>query len=160
VFSPDGLDQGTATLLRHLAGLPVPGRAADLGCGAGHLGLALARRGAAAWLMDADHRAVSAATANANALGITTEVAWADAEDPWPRDFDLVVANPPAHRGTAVDLGPGTALLAKGVEALAPGGRLLAVANRQLAYERVIARFGSLTVHDRGPFKILELRRG
>ncbi len=160
VFSPDGLDAGTATLLRFRHGEPPVASVADLGCGAGHLGLHEARRGARAWLMDADHRAVTAAAANAEALGLRVDTAWADEADPWPTGVDLVLANPPAHRGQTVDLGPGTALLAKGLEILAPGGRLLAVANRQLPYERALGRFGALTIHDRGPFKILELRRG
>lgn len=161
VFSHDALDEGTATLLACLDDLPSPRRLADLGCGAGHLGLAALRRwpDATAWLGDADHRAVTVATANAMALGLggRATVAWWDAQEALPAtDLDLVLMNPPAHAGAAVSTDAAHAMFRAARAALAPGGVLAVVANRQLPYERPLALMGRVTTMPSGPrFKVL-----
>jgi len=161
VFSHDALDEGTATLLACLKDLPAPRRLADLGCGAGHLGLAALRRwtDAHGWLGDADHRAVTAATANAATLGVAgrTTVAWWDAQEALPvHDLDLVLMNPPAHAGAAVSTDAAHAMFRAARAALAPGGVLAVVANRQLPYERPLAHLGRVTTMPSGPrFKVL-----
>ena len=160
VFSHDALDEGTATLLAVLADLPAPSRVADLGCGAGHLGLAALRRWpqATAWLGDADHRAVTVAQGNAQDLGLAgrATVAWWDAQEALPTGgFDLILTNPPAHAGAATSTDAAHAMFRVARGALAPGGRLVVVANRQLPYERPLAQLGCLTTMPSGPrFKV------
>ncbi len=163
VFSGDGLDAGTALVLEVIASSTgTPGTIVDLGCGAGHLGLAAARRHLAATvhLVDADARAMRAAAGNAQQLGVAERcrVGWWDDQDPWPAPADLVLCNPPAHAGTANDLDPARRLFHLAAMNLRPGGQLLVVANRHLPYERDLRVLGAVTVVvERGGFKVLRI---
>ncbi len=165
VFSHGDLDGGTALLLAHLADESPAERVLDLGCGAGHLGIhALLRWPAAhAWLVDADARAVAAAQRNLSDLQITARatVTWWDAAEPLPATgFTVVVCNPPCHAGKANDYTVAQSMFRQAVAALAAGGRLLVVANRQLPYEADLAALGTLDIAvEQGGFKIMRLRR-
>jgi 16S rRNA (guanine1207-N2)-methyltransferase len=154
VFSGDGLDAGTALLLSCLAEQPTPAGVADVGCGAGHLGIAAAELWPAAHirLLDADHRAVVCARGNLP----TAECHWWDELDLWPApEVDLALLNPPCHAGTASDVSAARRLFAA-----VRARRLLVVANRQLPYEADLARLGALRqVADDGRFKVLEMSR-
>lgn len=154
VFSGDGLDGGTQALLTVLAEESDATSVADVGCGAGHLGLAAQRLfpTAKVWLLDADARAVACARGNVPGA----EALWWDDQDPWPAgEVDLALLNPPCHAGNAVDLGAARRLFA-----VVRAKRLLVVANRQLAYEDDLAALGTLTVRlDDGRFKVLEITR-
>jgi 16S rRNA (guanine1207-N2)-methyltransferase len=162
VFSYDRIDQGTALLLQQLGeceGL----RVLDAGCGYGPLGLAAARLGASRVdLLDVSLPAVAAARENSARLGLPQATAEAsDAlEAAAGRSYDLIISNPPFHAGKAVDTTMAAAFIAQARALLAPGGRLLLVANQFLPYERQIgAQFGTLAVvaTDRS-YKVLELR--
>ncbi len=158
VFSGDGLDGGTALLLQVIAELDLPadfaGKIVDVGCGAGHLGVAAARRWPAAnvTMLDADARAVACARRNAHGYPIT--VAWWDDHDVWPvADADVVVMNPPCHAGTSIDLS-----VARRLFGIVKARRLLVVANRQLAYEADLQRLGTVDcVAEDGRFKVLSV---
>ena len=160
VFSPDAIDPATALLQQHLG--VIPARVADLGCGAGHLGLwaALSAPDCTVLLADADARAVRCAEDNAQALGLgaRTTTLWWSAEEPLPAQVDLVLCNPPAHAGAADSTQAAVAMFRSAVAALAPGGRMLLVANRHLPYERPLSYLGRVNpVADDGRFKVLEL---
>lgn len=150
VFSSGGVDPGTALLLEHLGRVEPPRRLFDSGCGLGVLGLAAARRWpeARAVLADVDDRAVTAARSNAaaNNLADHVECHWWDAcaePPPLAGRCDLALINPPFHAGgAAVDLAPGQAVIQAARQALAPGGRVLLVANRTLPWERELAALG------------------
>lgn len=167
VFAQGALDNGTAVLLARLAEEPAAARVLDLGCGAGHLGLhALLRWSHAhAWFVDGDARAVAAVQRNLSAeglrLGARGNAVWWDVSEPLPADgFDLVLCNPPCHAGTGNDYTIATAMFRAAVAALAPGGRLLVVANRQLPYESTLGVLGALDIPvQQDGFKILRLRR-
>lgn len=167
VFSGDGLDQGTAFLIRRLAGVANASRVLDLGCGAGHLAIAALRRwrSCRALLLDADARAVACATANCARLGLAerAEVRWWCERDepPAATSCDLVLVNPPCHAGSELDLFKAEALLDIAGRTLRPGGRMLVVANRRLPYETILARIGTLApVEERDAFKVIEVTRG
>lgn len=166
VFSADDLDPGSRLLLDHLHRVETAERVLDPGCGLGVLGLAAVRRfpGARAVLADADARAVAATRRNAAALGVERrcEALWWDATvDPPPAaGCDLVVCNPPFHRGVRIDLGTTRAVLDAAARALVPGGRALVVALRTLPLERDLAAHGELEqLADRDGYKLLQLRR-
>ncbi len=159
VFSGDGLDGGTALLLTVLAQEEPAAAIVDVGCGAGHLGLAAARRfpSAQVWLLDADHRAVACAAANAAMIAPGQALAqWWDDADPWPvPDADLALLNPPWHAGTAADVSAARRLFM-----VSAARRLLVVANRHLPYEHDARALGVLRLcADDGRFKVLEITR-
>jgi 16S rRNA (guanine1207-N2)-methyltransferase len=165
VFSGDDLDHGTALLQAELARRPPAAQVVDLGCGAGHLGLAAAKRWpqARVWLGDADLRAVRSTRLNASRLGVTDRctVAWWDAGEALPATaVDLALVNPPCHAGVAVSLATARRLFQVASASLGPQGELLVVANRRLPYEADLAALGSLeVVTQEGGFKVLALRR-
>jgi 16S rRNA (guanine1207-N2)-methyltransferase len=167
VFGGGRLDAGTASLIRVLADLPPARQVLDLGCGSGHLGLNALLRwpSARAWFVDADARAVAAVQANLAParldLAARAQVAWWDVSEPLPASgFDLILNNPPCHAGTANDLAVAGAMFRCATAALAPGGRLMVVANRHLPYEQELARNGPLeVVRQEGGFKVLAVTR-
>lgn len=166
VFSADALDPGSRLLLDHLDRIGTAERVLDPGCGLGVLGLAALRRfpGARAVLADADARAVAAARRNAANLGLRRrcDALWWDAAvDPPPASgCDLVVCNPPFHRGVRVDLATARAVLGAAGRSLAPGGLALVVALRTLPFERDLTSVGELEqLADRDGYKLLQLRR-
>ena len=169
VFSRSTLDGGTALLVSYLEQVAPAERVLDLGCGGGHLGLNALLRWpqAQAWFVDADVRAIEAVHANLGGelrafhLHERATVTWWDVSETLPATgFDLILANPPCHSGTAVDLTTARAMFRIAHAALAPEGRLLVVANRQLPYEADLAALGRLEVMtQQGGFKLLSLRR-
>lgn len=141
VFSHDRLDPGSGLLLQVLARTPAAGRVLDLGCGTGVLGLAAARQGArAADLVDDNLLAVLAARENARRLGLPqARVLPGDGTAPVEnREYDLVLSNPPFHAGKGVDYRAAHAFIAGARRVLAPGGRLVLVANRFIRYDRLL----------------------
>lgn len=160
-FNTNRLDAGTALLVRALvnAGLLESGRhgrAVDVGSGSGILAALLARAG---WTVLATD--VSAAACESTALTVaanSVEVAVMPTVGlaGVAGGLDLVVTNPPFHRGTAKDSTPTRDLFEQAGQRLRPGGELWVVFNSHLPYlgwlreligpTRVITRDRSYTV--------------
>lgn len=135
VFAAGRLDAGAAALI---AGMRVtPGALTlDLGCGAGVVGLAALRRGAAVALTDVSARAVAAARATLAANGYPNapvSLACGAAAFAAPA-FEVVLANPPFHSGRGVDFEVSQLFVSEAARVLRPGGKLYLVANRFLPY--------------------------
>ncbi|CAN5684375.1 MAG: class I SAM-dependent methyltransferase [Ilumatobacteraceae bacterium] len=130
VFSHGRVDTGAALLLREAPALPAAGTLLDLGCGAGPIALAMARRvpDATVWAIDVNERAraLTATNAAANSIGNVTVAAPEDV--PIDLRFDAIWSNPPIRVGKAVL----HELLATWLERLAPGGHALLVVQRHL----------------------------
>lgn len=123
IFSSFQVDDGSDLLLRTLEPAAAPSRILDLGCGAGILGISLARRfpEAAVVMADVNLLAVRYARHNAalNGAHNTTILGSVGLEQVPPGPYDLIVSNIPAKIGDAAIeqeflLGP--------VARLAPGG--------------------------------------
>jgi 16S rRNA (guanine1207-N2)-methyltransferase len=161
VFSWDRPDPGTAVLIEALP--PLAGRGADLGCGAGALGLAVLKSAAVERLLliDLDRRAVDAARRNVS--DARAEFAWSDVRRPGvlPEGLDFIVTNPPFHQGGAEDKALGQAFIALAANSLKRGGKLYLVANRHLPYEAPLADSFAATrlLAEREGFKVFEARR-
>ena len=101
-FSADGLDLGTAVLLRESAPPQGPTRLLDLGCGYGVLAVALATACPEATVdaVDVNDRALELVTANAAAHGVGDRVRAIrpDQADPDVR-YDQIWSNPPIRIG-------------------------------------------------------------
>jgi 16S rRNA (guanine1207-N2)-methyltransferase len=103
IFSSFQVDEGSDLLLRTLEPSREPGRILDLGCGAGVLGITLARRYPAAQVTMADVSllAVRYARHNAALNGAvnTTVLGSVGLEAVPPGPYDLIVSNIPAKIG-------------------------------------------------------------
>lgn len=151
VFGRRHLDIGARFLLQHLP-REVTGRAADLGCGNGVLGLSLAADNpeARVTFCDVSSLAVDSARHNAETLfgaehGHRFHLR--HGLDGVDEAFDLILLNPPFHRGHAVDDRVARTLFRHAHRQLAPGGELRVVANQHLPYWRPLAKlFGQAEI--------------
>lgn len=136
-------------------------RAADVGAGAGVLGLCALALGAERCALVEDNLvALAAARGNAarNGLGGRASMAPADARSGVPDGpYDLVVCNPPIHQGPREDREVGRALVRRAWEAVAAGGVLVVVAHRFLPYDRDVPELEE--AEGMGAFRVWTARR-
>ena len=162
VFSPGGLDKGTAVLLDEAPPPPPTGTFLDLGCGWGPVALTLALRSPAATVhaVDVNERALELTRRNAEALGL--DGVRVGPPDGIPDDvrFDLIWSNPPIRVGKAAL----HELLRTWLPRLAPAGVAHLVVQRNLGSDSLqrwiasdlgmpCARLGSTK-----GFRLLEVR--
>jgi 23S rRNA (guanine1835-N2)-methyltransferase len=149
VFCADRLDIGTRFLLAHLPQSRGPERIADLGCGNGVVGTAVARANPAAALVftDESYQAVASAEATFrhNLPVGAAEFLVGDGLAGLPADsLDLVLSNPPFHSHQAVTDTTAWRMFTQSRKALRPGGELWVVGNRHLGYHLKLRRlFGN-----------------
>lgn len=130
VFSPGGLDKGTAVLLDEVPDPPAGGVFLDLGCGWGPIALSLGllRPAAQVWAVDVNERALDLTRSNAAGLGLTGVRCARPEEVPPETRFDLIWSNPPIRIGKAAlhDL------LRTWLPRLHPGGEAYLVVSKNL----------------------------
>lgn len=104
IFSPEGVDKGTAVLLRHVPDPSPSGHLLDIGCGWGPITLTMALKspGATVWAVDVNERARRLCAENAAALGLTNVQVMAPEDVPSGIRFDTIWSNPPIRVGKAV----------------------------------------------------------
>ncbi|ASN51657.1 class I SAM-dependent methyltransferase [Sinomonas sp. R1AF57] len=101
IFSPDGIDKGTAVLLGEAPDPAGQGDLLDIGCGWGPIALTMALRSPEATVhaVDVNTRSVALTRDNASALGLSNVVAGLPGEvDPELR-FATIWSNPPIRIG-------------------------------------------------------------
>jgi len=160
LFSPKGLDQGTALLLRELARQDYD-TALDWGCGWGAIGLFLAAQKpkSRVWAVDANVGAAKIARANAehnNLTNLTVLASDSFGELADEQTFDLIAANPPTHQGrNIVDT-----MIADSFDRLRDDGRLMIVVEARLkpwVARDLEATFGNHKILRRGPKNVVLL---
>lgn len=163
VFSPDGIDRGTAVLLREAPAPPPAGTFLDLGCGWGPLALTLALRSpdAEVWAVDVNERSLD--LLRRNAIDLEARSIRVVGPDQVPDDvrFDLIWSNPPIRIGKPAL----HELLRRWLTRLAPGGAAYLVVAKNLggdSLQRWLAEtFGAYAVTrlatDKG-FRVIEVR--
>lgn len=127
LFAHGRLDEGSALLLSVLPPVAPGARVLDFGCGAGALAMAVGARQPAAklFLCDVDTVALVAARENVPGAQLLLGDGWGAVE--LGARFDLVLSNPPLHRGHAEDRGALDALVQQAPLRLVAGGRLVLV---------------------------------
>lgn len=101
VFSRGHVDNGTSLLIRSEASLASTGNLLDLGCGAGPIALAMARRSPAAtvWAVDVNSRARDLCSRNAKRNRIENIRVAAPGDVPDDVRFSTIWSNPPIRIG-------------------------------------------------------------
>ncbi len=136
VFSHGRLDPATAMLLEVLNKLPLRGDILDFGCGSGVLGLGIKSTHPEVDLHCADVSALAlescrqSLSLNGHSANVMASCGFKDIEF----RFDMIVSNPPFHRGVVTQSDMSMKMLGElGINCKA-GGQLVIVANRHLAY--------------------------
>lgn len=130
IFSPDGIDKGTAILLAEVPSPSPQGNLLDIGCGWGPLALTMALRAphAHVYAVDVNERCIALTNGNARLLGLNNVTASRPEEvDPNLR-FDTIWSNPPIRIGKN-EL---HSLLLMWLPRLAPGGSAWLVVQKNL----------------------------
>ncbi|WP_295808207.1 class I SAM-dependent methyltransferase [uncultured Nitratireductor sp.] len=144
-FSDDGVDPGSAMLVDCLPA-DLSGAIADFAAGWGYLSVAAVARAPDVKSLDlyeAHHASLEAARCNmaARAPRMSARFFWQDLlGEPVNERYDVILMNPPFHRGRAAEPDMGHGMIAAAAKALKPRGRLFLVANRQLAYEESLEK--------------------
>jgi 16S rRNA (guanine1207-N2)-methyltransferase len=144
-FAGASVDLGTRFLLSFRDSYPPARCVVDLGCGTGLLAVAAARAlpEAAVLALDESRAAVQSAraTARANGVGERVEVRrtslMGGVDD---HSVDLVLCNPPFHRGNTRDSAVAFEMIGEAARTLRPGGELWTVFNSHLPYLRALRR--------------------
>lgn len=138
VFAAGKLDEGTSLLLEALE-VHTTDVALDIGCGAGYIGMHIARLASKGHvtMVDASLATVYAARHMVEQSGLTNvQVLASDGTRALPgQRFDLVVTNPPFHLGGIQTIEIGERFIREAAQVLRPRGRFYLVANRFLKYE-------------------------
>ena len=129
IFSPDGVDKGTAVLL---AGAPAPEQGAllDIGCGWGPIALTLAMRspGATVYAVDVNERSIELTRENARILNVDNVVAGKPESVPGALEFATIWSNPPIRVGKEAL----HEILLQWLPRLSPGGEAWLVVQKNL----------------------------
>jgi 16S rRNA (guanine1207-N2)-methyltransferase len=135
VFAPGRLDQGTANLIEGMRIRPET-KVLDLGCGTGLAGLAAARRGGNVMWADVSARAIESTrrTLIANTVAKPKLYLCHGARAIEDHTVDVVITNPPFHRGHDVNYEVSQLFVREADRVLGPGGEIYLVANNFLPY--------------------------
>ncbi len=137
-FADSKLDEGTRLLLETME-VHVTDEALDIGCGAGFIGLHIARlasRGHVT-MVDASLAAIAASQQVVRESGLSNvQVVPSDGvQAVQTQRFDLVATNPPFHQGGLQTPDIAESFIRGAAQVLHPQGRFYLVANRFLKYE-------------------------
>ncbi len=148
VFSLGKLDKGTELLLQSISNIVPQGKALDLGCGCGVVGIYLSKLG----FKDITSSDVSAAALHLTQMNIREndiediKVVAADMLSGLDK-YDVIAVNPPFHVGITTTTAPTVNMIINATEHLNKGGTLYMVANSHLGYGEILKQnFSSVEI--------------
>ncbi|MEN9614274.1 MAG: hypothetical protein RLZZ347_581 [Candidatus Parcubacteria bacterium] len=164
VFSLGELDKGTGLLLSNLPDA-TPTKVLDWGCGSGVIGTCIAKKylNTTVDLVDSNTLAVASTKETLRVNRVTNARVFAsDIFSDVTATYDLIVSNPPFHDGIKTSYDATYTFFKDAPKRLAPGGKLLIVANAFLPYQKVLTEiFGNCRIVAENPqFKVLESIQG
>ncbi len=140
-FAAGRVDAGTALLVAHLDRVADADRYLDFGCGSGILATLLARAHPDAEVCAVDASAAAVRATRRTAAGTQVRASWASDLGQWAdQSLDVIVCNPPFHRGTAKDSGPAFGIFAEAARTLGDGGEFWCVFNSHLPWRSHLQR--------------------
>lgn len=127
VFSKEGLDFGTRSLLETLPWKEIHGQVLDLGCGYGPIGIIVQERTKAEVdMIDVNLRSLHLARMNVTKNKVTAQVFESDGYEHIDKKYDYIITNPPIRVGKKILY----RLLFEAKEHLTPEGELWLVINK------------------------------
>jgi 16S rRNA (guanine1207-N2)-methyltransferase len=159
VFSAGELDSGTKLLLDHIS--YDKKSVLDMACGAGTIGTIYKQKNPAATVVMSDDSplAVLAAQKTIEKNGTAATVVESDAFNKVSGSFDLILCNPPFHKGVKTDYSFIEKFAAQARRHLKPGGQVFVVANAFLPYQEILAKIGPTEiVADDRKFRVYRCR--
>lgn len=154
LFSPSGLDRGTAAMLSCVEFKP-DDKVLDLGCGYGVVGIYAAKLIGAAnvTMSDISETATKLAKSNAelNKVADITVVCSNAFENITDSGYSLILSNPPYHTNFSV----AKAFIEKGFNRLEVGGKMVMVTKRRDWYKnKFISIFGGVLISEVDGYQI------
>lgn len=102
VFSKNGLDFGTRTLLESIDIKSLKGKILDFGCGYGPIGIFLAKNNLIVDMVDVNLRALNLAKKNASINGVKVSIFESDIYSNVTEQYDYIITNPPIRVGKKI----------------------------------------------------------
>ena len=139
LFADSKLDEGTRLLLETME-VRVTDEALDIGCGAGFIGLHMARLAKQVTMVDTSLAAIAASQQAVAEHGFTNvQVLPSDGTQAVQEQrFSLIATNPPFHQGGVQTTAIAEGFVRGAAQVLQPQGRFYLVANRFLKYEPIL----------------------
>jgi len=140
VFAKGCLDPGTEVLIDSLPLIPRNTQVLDFGCGSGLVGgaILLKDNSVSVDFLDIDRLALEAVKKNMPGAKIIASDGYSELRD---RRYDLIVSNPPYHKGRNWSDALIKVMVEGGVQHLNPEGRLIFVVQRRLKIERLLVPY-------------------
>jgi len=102
VFSKNGLDFGTRTLLECIDVKELNGKVLDFGCGYGPIGIYLARHNLDVDMIDINRRALELSRKNAEMNQVEAHIYESDIYQNVSNTYDFIITNPPIRVGKEI----------------------------------------------------------
>lgn len=102
VFSKDGLDFGTRTLLESIDIESLHGKVLDFGCGYGPIGIFLAKQKLEVDMIDVNTRALHLAQKNAQMNQVNVSIFESNLYENITEKYDFIITNPPIRVGKKI----------------------------------------------------------
>ena len=152
-FAAGRLDDGTRLLVDHLDQVADADRYLDLGCGSGILATLVARMHTDSTVHAVDSSWSAVDATRRTAAGTQVQTHWAsDLDDFGDGEIDVIVCNPPFHRGNAKDSDSALEMFTEAARVLGEGGEFWCVFNSHLPWK---ARLSGLI----GPTRLVAQNR-